>query len=95
MARLGRYSLLLVAVFSFALGAVSVTARSDEEKDATPKPAAKATSSPLPMYPVPDGTVAELFEFAKTLPKMKFEGESFDEYKEHARKVRRIQLNAP
>jgi hypothetical protein len=84
MARLGRYSLQLATVISLALGAVFVTAQADDEKDAT-APAVKAP----PMYPVPDGTVAELFEFTKTLPKKKFEGESFDAYKEHARKVRR------
>ena len=83
MVRLGRYSFLLATMVAFAL--VSVTAQADDEKDTTPKPAVKAPR----MYPVPEGTVAELFDFTKTLPKKKFTGESFDEYKEHARKVRR------
>ena len=87
--RFDRSWLVCLAALLFAVGAASVTTRADEDADednnATPKPAAKAP----PMYPVPEGTVAELFEFTKTLPKKKFEADSFDEYKEHARKVRR------
>ncbi|MCH8044385.1 MAG: hypothetical protein IID44_11765 [Planctomycetes bacterium] len=85
MARISRSGLVCSVTLSIIVGAVFVSARADEEKDATPKPVAKAP----PMYPVPDGTADELFEFTKTLLKKKFDGESFDEYRENARKVRR------
>ena len=85
MARFSRSGLVGSVALSIVVGAVFVAARAEEEKDGTPKTVVEAP----PMYPVPDGTADELFEFAKTLLKKKFDGESFDAYKEHARKVRR------